>query len=78
MPVMSGIEFYENLSRRFPDQARAVIFLTGGAHNKETLAFLDTVMNLQLDKPFDAVKLRERVDAHLAARSASADPPEAA
>jgi CheY-like chemotaxis protein len=78
MPVMSGIEFYENLSRRFPDQARAVIFLTGGAHNKETLAFLDTVTNMQLDKPFDAVKLRERVDAHLAARSASAHPPEAA
>jgi nitrogen-specific signal transduction histidine kinase/ActR/RegA family two-component response regulator len=78
MPVMSGIEFYEMLSRRFPDQAHALIFLTGGAQNKETLAFLETVTNVQLDKPFDAAKLREQVDAHLAARSAGTHPPEAA
>ena len=78
MPVMSGMEFYEQLSRRFPDQARALIFLTGGAHNKETIAFLDTVTNMQLEKPFDAAKLRDRVDAHLAARPGGDHPPEAA
>ena len=78
MPVMSGIEFYEILAQRFPDQARALIFLTGGAQNKETLAFLETVTNVQLDKPFDAAKLRAQVDAHLAAQSSSTHPPEAA
>jgi signal transduction histidine kinase len=78
MPIMSGMEFYENLSRRFPDQARALIFLTGGAHNKETVAFLETVTNVHVEKPFDAAKLRDRVDAHLTARPTGTRPPEAA
>ena len=78
MPGMSGREFYEILSERFPGQARALIFLTGGAHNKDTLAFLETVTNVYLEKPFDAIKLRERVDAHLAAHSTGTHPPEAA
>ncbi len=78
MPGMTGIEFYQALSRRFPDQARALIFLTGGAYNKEAAAFLDSVDNSHVEKPFDAAKLRDRVDAHLAAQSENPQPPEAA
>ena len=77
MPVMTGIEFHRALSERHPDQVGALIFLTGGAFTKETAAFLDSVANPCVDKPFDATKLRARVEAHLADR-ANRPPGEAA
>jgi PAS domain S-box-containing protein len=69
MPVMSGVEFLQVLSDRFPDQAAQLIFLTGGAFSKETAAFLDSISNTRLEKPFDVVKLRVHVEAHLAAHT---------
>jgi CheY-like chemotaxis protein len=66
MPVMTGIEFHRTLSERHPDQVRALIFLTGGAFNRETAAFLESVSNARVEKPFDAAKLRARVEAHIA------------
>ena len=69
MPVMSGMEFHRALAERHPDQVRALIFLTGGAFSKETAAFLDSVPNAHVEKPFDAVKLRARVEAYLAERA---------
>jgi CheY-like chemotaxis protein len=69
MPVMTGIEFHQALSRQFPDQVEALLFLTGGAFTKETAAFLESVPNLQLEKPFDANKLRALVDRHIASRT---------
>jgi PAS domain S-box-containing protein len=75
MPVMTGIEFHQALSLGFPDQARALMFLTGGAFSRETAAFLESLPNTQLTKPFDVVKLRAEVDAHLIARRASGRPP---
>lgn len=55
-----------------------MIFLTGGAFSKETAAFLESVPNKQLAKPFDAVKLRADVEAHLLARRAGRPPGQAA
>jgi CheY-like chemotaxis protein len=78
MPAMTGIEFHDLLRREFPDQAGAVMFLTGGAVSKETAAFLESVPNVQLPKPFDVVKLRASVDAHLNERRAAGRPPEQA
>jgi CheY-like chemotaxis protein len=69
MPVMNGIEFHQALSRKFPDQVDAVMFLTGGAFTKETAAFLESVPNTQLEKPFDAKNLRALVDRHIASRA---------
>jgi two-component system, NtrC family, sensor kinase len=68
MPVMNGIDFHRTLNQHHPDQAAALIFLTGGAFNTETAAFLASVSNRQLTKPFDVVKLRAEVDAHLSSR----------
>ena len=31
MPVMTGAEFHRELSLRSPEQARRIVFLTGGA-----------------------------------------------
>jgi CheY-like chemotaxis protein len=78
MPVMSDIELFENLSRQFPGRARALIFLSGEAHTRETLSFPDTLTNVHPDRRFDATNLRERVDAHLTAGTAGTHPSEAA
>ena len=68
MPVMTGMEFHRALAERHPDLVPALIFLTGGAFNAETADFLNSVPNQRVEKPFDAAKLRARVEAHLAAR----------
>jgi PAS domain S-box-containing protein len=75
MPGMTGVEFHGVLSRDYPSQAAALMFLTGGAFNQETAAFLASVRNPQLSKPFDVVTLRNQVDAHLNARRGSDRPP---
>jgi DNA-binding response OmpR family regulator len=67
MPGMTGVEFHAALTKQFPDQARALMFLTGGAFNKDTAAFLASVPNEQLEKPFDMARLRETINNHLRA-----------
>lgn len=69
MPAMTGMEFHAILTRQFPDQARAVMFLTGGAFNTETASFLASVPNEQLEKPFDIGLLKEKINTHLRART---------
>ncbi len=69
MPVMTGIEFHHALADRHPDQLDAVIYLTGGAFTTDTAAFLDSIPNVRVEKPFDAANLRARVEAHLAERA---------
>jgi PAS domain S-box-containing protein len=75
MPEMTGIEFHTELATQYPDQARAVIFLTGGAFTKETAMFLASVPNQQIEKPFDVGRLRDRVNDHLRSRTAGHRPP---
>ena len=58
MPVMSGMELYDELVKAAPEQAKRVIFLTGGAFTPKGQAFLDQVPNPRLDKPFDNQALR--------------------
>jgi PAS domain S-box-containing protein len=72
MPEMTGIEFHAALTAQFPDQARALMFRTGGAFNPETAAFLSSVPNKQLEKPFDVARLRETINNHLRARREAA------
>ena len=64
MPVMSGIEFYEALSRRGSGLERKVVFLTGGAFTAEAEAFL--AKRPRLEKPFNIKTLREMVAAFIA------------
>lgn len=61
MPEMSGMDFYDELTRRFPEAAGRVIFLSGGAFTPRAHAFLDRVTNPRLEKPFDTRLLRELV-----------------
>jgi PAS domain S-box-containing protein len=61
MPEISGAELYRELAGRFPELARRVVFITGGAFTPETRAFLREVGNPVLEKPFDLRRLRSIV-----------------
>lgn len=61
MPQMTGMEFYQELKRIAPDAVESVIFLTGGAFTPSAISFLEQVPNQKLEKPLDALGLREVV-----------------
>lgn len=65
MPEMSGMDFYDELARRFPDLAARVVFVSGGAFTPDARSFLDHVTNPLLEKPFTLKQLHEHVDRHL-------------
>jgi PAS domain S-box-containing protein len=62
MPVMSGMELYDDLARRFPAAAERLVFLTGGAFTPAASAFLERVSNERLEKPFKPSELRALVE----------------
>ena len=53
MPQLTGVDFHVELTRVAQDQARRVIFLTGGAFTPQTRQYLNDVENMRIDKPFD-------------------------
>jgi len=52
MPEMTGEQLYEAVLATDPEQARRIIFMTGGAFTEGTRQFLERVRNPQLTKPF--------------------------
>ncbi|MEO7096664.1 MAG: ATP-binding protein, partial [Polyangiales bacterium] len=58
MPNLSGIQFYEALLAAAPEQARRVVFMTGGAFSPRSQEFLDAVGNVQISKPFSIDTVR--------------------
>jgi CheY-like chemotaxis protein/two-component sensor histidine kinase len=65
MPSMDGPAFFEELSRRMPDQTGRVVFLTGSAFSPEARAFLERVGNEYLEKPFELSHLRSLISDRL-------------
>jgi two-component system cell cycle sensor histidine kinase/response regulator CckA len=61
MPEMSGMDFYAELTRGFPHATERVIFVSGGAFTASAQAFLDTIPNQRLEKPFNAGNVRDIV-----------------
>jgi PAS domain S-box-containing protein len=61
MPEMSGMDFYDEVARRFPDVAGRVVFISGGAFTPRANAFLDRVGNERIEKPFDPRSVRAMV-----------------
>lgn len=61
MPEMSGMDFHCELDRRFPDLARRVVFISGGAFTPAAHAYLDRVPNERLAKPFQPQQIRALV-----------------
>jgi PAS domain S-box-containing protein len=65
MPGLSGMDLYEELSRRRPEVARRFVFMTGGAFTERAAEFLARVGNRRIVKPFEISDL-ERALAHVA------------
>lgn len=58
MPHRTGMEIYESARRQDATLAQRFVFLTGGSVTEDVRAFLDTVPNERIDKPFGAEELR--------------------
>ena len=65
MPEMTGVGFFEQVARDFPEAARSVVFMTGGAFTAAARSFLDGVDNPRLDKPVDLNTIRAILAARL-------------
>jgi CheY-like chemotaxis protein len=66
MPEKTGVDLYEDLEREAPDQARRIVFMTGGAFTPKARAFLDGIPNPTVEKPFSSAQLRSLVSERLA------------
>jgi PAS domain S-box-containing protein len=61
MPRVSGMELHQVLNERYPEQARRMIFVSGGAYVPEAVSFLRTMERRHLEKPFSPQLLRSTV-----------------
>ena len=62
MPEMTGIDVHDAIAAIAPDQARSIIFLTGGAFTPRAREFLDRTDNPHIEKPFDPAFLRALIN----------------
>jgi two-component system, cell cycle sensor histidine kinase and response regulator CckA len=65
MPEMSGMDFYEELARRFPDAAQRVVFVSGGAFTPSAKGFLDRIGNERIEKPFHPQSVRDLIQKYV-------------
>jgi two-component system NtrC family sensor kinase len=61
MPEVSGMDLFRWVDERFPALAKAFVFVTASREHSDVRAFLASVGNLVLDKPFDLELLRQLV-----------------
>lgn len=65
MPDMTGVDLHLELTRVAPEQARRMIFLTGGAFTETARQFLADAPRNHIEKPFDLDDLRATIRCHL-------------
>jgi signal transduction histidine kinase/DNA-binding response OmpR family regulator len=68
MPKMSGMDVYRRAREIDPELDWAFVFVTGGVMQQEVQAFLRTVGNRVLEKPFDFAVLRDTIVARSISR----------
>ena len=66
MRGLSGMDLHAALLQRHADQARRMIFLSGGAYTPDAAEFLQLMMRRHLPKPFTPDDLRATLTSHLA------------
>lgn len=66
MPQMTGMDFYEGLTRAAPEQVAHIAFMTGGVFTPAAREFLGRVPNARIEKPFERQDLRLMVHSILA------------
>ncbi len=58
MPVMSGVDVYETLVAANPEQARRMVFMTGGAFSLQAERFVASTLSTVVEKPFVPTTVR--------------------
>jgi len=71
MPRMNGMELFQRILRKYPQLAERFVFMTGGATRPDVDAFLDSVANEKLFKPFSLPSVKAIVSRLLEANRAS-------
>lgn len=61
MPSMNGMELHERVSESWPELARRMVFVSGGAFADAAMEFAESVALRCLAKPFTGADLRELV-----------------
>ena len=61
MPEMTGMDLHDELVLTAPDQAAAMVFVTGGAFTPRAREFLAEMASRCIEKPFDTAALRAAV-----------------
>ena len=61
MPELTGMDVYMRLRAEHPGAEERIVFISGGTFTKEMRAFIDSVPNPKLDKPFDTRAVRQIV-----------------
>lgn len=62
MPGMTGVDLYEAIRDRHPGVERRMVFMTGGSAHTRMEAFLASVDNPLIVKPFDIQSVRSTLD----------------
>ncbi len=62
MPQMTGMDLHDSLRSVAPDQADAMLFLTGGAFTPRAREFIGGLAEAPIDKPVDPAALIARID----------------
>jgi len=65
MPELGGLELYAQFAETRPDVLPRLVFMTGGAFTPRTRAFLESVPNARIAKPFEMSALRAFVAAQI-------------
>jgi PAS domain S-box-containing protein len=65
MPQMSGIDFHDALRAEDPEQAKRIVFMTGGAFTPRAREFLASGALPVIEKPFDFQGLRTLIRSYL-------------
>jgi PAS domain S-box-containing protein len=72
MPQMDGQQFFHRLQDLKPHLASRVVFLTGDVANEDTRAFLSSVKNATITKPFHLQMVETTIDDALSAEQKAA------
>jgi signal transduction histidine kinase len=66
MPAMSGMDVFDAIRRIAPEQAKRIVFVTGGAFTPALQGFLNSVDNTRIEKPIERATLRAAIRAQIA------------
>jgi PAS domain S-box-containing protein len=68
MPVVTGMDLYEEIARTRPELAERIVFMSGGTFTPRARQFLASVKNPALEKPFELAVLGALLHARAAMR----------